>query len=148
MNEYTRNANNKILEADLCYKIQGAVYAVANKYGRGLKERIYQKALSEELEKRNLKFEQQKRINIYSLDSGKVLGTYIPDFIIDDKVIVEVKASSFTTRVDIEQQRSYLRASIYEVGYLVNFSTPKLDIRRSIYTNDRKSFITLLHRDS
>jgi len=75
MDESTRNTNNKILEADLCYEIQGAIYKVANKYGRGLKEKIYQKALAEELEKRKLKFEEQKRINIYSLDSGKILGT-------------------------------------------------------------------------
>jgi len=148
MDESTRNTNNRILEADLCYEIQGAIYKVANKYGRGLKEKIYQKALAEELEKRKLKFEEQKRINIYSLDSGKILGTYIPDFIIEDKIIIEIKATSFTTRTDIDQQRSYLRTSTYEIGYLVNFSTPELDMRRSIYTNDRKSFIALLHKDS
>ncbi|MBU4370100.1 GxxExxY protein [Patescibacteria group bacterium] len=148
MNKSARNTNNKILQADLCYKIQGAIYEVANKYGQGLKERIYQKALAEELEKIDLKFEQQKRINIYSLDSGKVLGTYIPDFVIEDKVVVEIKASSFTTKIDVDQQRSYLRTSIYEIGYLVNFSTPRLYMRRSIYTNDRKQFIALLTRNS
>ena len=143
------NANNKskLLEAELCYKIQGAVYNVTNKYGSGLKEQIYQKALVEELIKQNLQFEQQKRIIIYSLDSGKSLGVYVPDFIIENKVILEIKASNITTRQDINQQRSYLRASIYEIGYLVNFGTPKLDIRRSIYTNNRKSFIVKIIRD-
>lgn len=131
-----------LLEADLSYKIRGAVFNVRNKYGQGLKEIIYQKALSEELNGRGLEFEEQKRINIFSADTGKVLGVYIPDFLVDNKIIVEIKSSSFTTRADIEQQRSYLRASKYEIAYLVHFGTNKLDIRRSIFTNDRKGFVS------
>ena len=136
-----------ILEADLCYKIQGAIYNVANKYGKGLKEQIYQKALAEELTKQALRFEQHKRINIYSLDTGKHLGVYVPDFLVENKVIIEIKSNDFTTQNDIAQQRSYLRASSYEIAYLVNFGTKRLDIRRSIYTNDRKPFVSLLGRE-
>ena len=132
------------LERELSYKVRGAVYNVANKYGAGLKEKIYQKALSEEFTKQKIPFEQQKRINIYSLDTGKSLGVYIPDFLIANKIILDIKASSFTTRQDIAQQRSYLKASTYEIGYLVNFNTVKIDIRRSIFTNNKKLFITLL----
>jgi GxxExxY protein len=145
--EFT-NDQNKILEPELSYKIQGAIYNVANKYGKGLKEQIYQKALIEEFTKRKLKFDAQKHIQIFSLDSGKPLGIYVPDFVIEDKIILEIKSSSFTTKQDISQQQSYLRASTYEIGYLVNFGTPKLDIRRSIYTNDRKSFIVKLKKNS
>jgi len=144
MDELKRITSSNLLEADLCYKIQGAIYNVANKYGSGLKEQIYQKALAEEFEKQGIIFEQQKRINIYSLDSGKSLGVYVPDFVINNKVILEIKASTFTTRQDINQQRSYLKASIYEIGYLVNFNSRQLDIRRSIFTNDKKSFISLI----
>jgi GxxExxY protein len=133
-----------ILEKELCYKIQGCVFAVANKYGRGLKENIYQKILAEEFAKEKLNFKEQQRIDIYSFDSGKKLGTYVPDFIIENKVVVEIKASNFTTKQDIEQQRSYLRISEYEIGYLINFCTPKLEIKRSIYTNNRKPFIAKL----
>jgi len=139
--------NKKLLEAELCYKIRGAVFNMANKYGKGLKEQIYQKALEEEFIKQGLKFESQKRINIYSLDTDKLLGFYTPDFLVEDKVIIEIKSNEFTTKRDIEQQRSYLRASIYEIAYLVNFGTQKLDIRRSIYTNDRKSFVVLLNKN-
>ncbi|PJB98464.1 MAG: GxxExxY protein, partial [Candidatus Nealsonbacteria bacterium CG_4_9_14_0_8_um_filter_36_17] len=80
-----------MLESELCYKIQGCIFNVANKYGKGLKEQIYQKALAEELTKQGLGFEQHKRINIYSLDTGKHLGVYVPDFLVEDKVIVEIK---------------------------------------------------------
>ena len=144
MNELTQITNKNILEPELSYKIQGVIYNVANKYGNGLKEQIYQKALEEEFTIKNLFFEKQKRINIYSIDSSKLLGTYIPDFLIGNKIILEIKASSFTTKQDINQQILYLKASTYEIGYLVNFNTSKLYIRRSIFTNNRKSFISLI----
>jgi len=140
----SRIRNKDLLEPELCYKIQGTIYEVANKYGKGLKERIYQKALAEEFTEQGLKFKQQQRITIYSLNTGKSLGLYVPDFVVEDKVIVEIKSSNFTTRQDVNQQRSYLKASTYEIVYLVNFGTAELDIRRSIYTNDRKPFITEL----
>jgi len=142
----TNSHESRILEPELCYKIQGAIYNVANAYGKGFKEQIYQKALAEEFIKRGLNMEQQKRISVYSIESAKVLGTYVPDYVVEDKVVIELKASNFTTRNDIEQQRSYLKASKYEIGYLVNFCTPKLDMRRSIYTNDRKPFLAKLAR--
>lgn len=132
---------NKILEKDLCYKIQGCIYNTANKYGKGLKENIYQKALEEEFQSNGISMEGQKRIDIYSFDTGKKLGVYIPDFVIENKVILEIKASIFTTKQELEQQRSYLRISEYEIGYLVNFCTDELYIKRSIFTNDRKPFL-------
>jgi len=144
-NESTRITNTNILHSELSYQIQGTIFDVVNNYGKGLKESIYQKALAEALSKKGLSFKEQQRINIYSLETGKVLGTYIPDFVVNDKVIIEIKATNFTTRQDVNQQQSYLKASKYEVGYLVNFNTPKLFMKRSIYTNDRKPFITQLN---
>lgn len=85
-----------LLEAELSYKIRGCVFEVANKYGIGLKEQIYQKAMAEEFQKQNLNFEEQKRINIYSLETGKKLGVYVPDFVVENKIILEIKSSNFT----------------------------------------------------
>lgn len=138
--EESKITNKDLLYPELSYEVQGAVYAVSNSYGIGFKEKIYQNALTEELAKRKIPFTQQQRINIYSLESGKILGTYIPDFVIDDKIILEIKASDFTTGNDLRQQQSYLRASKYEIGYLVNFCTEKLFVKRFICTNDRKPF--------
>ena len=61
----------------------------------------------------------------------------------EDKLIIEIKSSRFTTRIDEKQLYYYLRNSKYEVGFLVNFSTPKLYIKRIIYTNDRKPFLSV-----
>jgi GxxExxY protein len=141
----SRIKNKNLLYPELSYQIQGAVFEVSNKYGKGLKENIYQKALAEEFAKRKINFGEQKRINIHSMDTGKTLGTYVPDFIIDDKIILEIKATEFAVKQDVNQQQSYLKASIYEIAYLVNFCTPKLFIKRSIYTNDRKPFIVQIN---
>lgn len=134
----------EILERELSYVIQGCFYSVYNRYGNGLKESVYQKALIEELEKKELYCIQQLHIDIFSLDSGKRLGTYVPDIVVNNKIIIEIKAKPFTIKNDLKQQRSYLQVSIYEIAYLVNFGTPKLEFYRSIFTNDRKPFITKL----
>lgn len=141
----SRIKNKDFLYPELSYKIQGCIFNVANKYGKGLKENIYQKALVEEFQIAELQFNEQKRIDIYSINTAKKLGTYVPDFIVEDKIIIELKASNFTTRNDIEQQKSYLTASNYEVAYLINFNTPQLDMKRLIYSNGRKSFISKIN---
>lgn len=142
----SRIKNKGLLYPELSYQIQGAIFAVANKYGKGLKESIYQKALAEELTKRGLQFEEQKRIKIFSLDTGKVLGTYVPDFVVDDRIVLELKATEFTTRQDVVQQQSYLKARVYEVVYLVNFGTQQLFMKRTVYSNSRKPFLALLEK--
>lgn len=138
--------SGKILEKELSYKIVGSLYTVTKKYGKGLKEVIYQNALIEEFERCRLEFEPQKRIVIYSIDSGKPLGCYVPDFVIGDKVILEIKSLIILPMAAIRQQRSYLKASEYEIAYLVNFGSRELEIIRSIHTNDRKSFIAKLRK--
>jgi len=133
--------NNKLLEAELSYKIRGCFYKVFNQYGPGLKEIVYHKALAEELQNQGLNFVSNPRINIFSQETGKTLGTYIPDFIVEDKIIIEIKALNRLTFLEKNQLMSYLRASLYEIAFLVNFGASKLEINRLILTNDRKPFI-------
>ena len=141
MNTDNKQMNTDLLFNDITYKIRGAIFTVSNKYGKGLKEIIYQKALAEEFDKLSLQYEQQKRINIISLDTGKILGTFIPDFVVEDKIIIEIKATDFTIEQAKKQQLSYLKASKYEVGFLVNFCSTPLYLKRQIYTNDHKARI-------
>ena len=143
----SHKSTDNFLEKELSYKIIGCFYNVFNKYGYGLKEIIYEKALSEEFNKNKIQYERQKRINIYSFDTGKILGTYVPDFIVENKIVLEIKSIDFLTRKCIYQQRSYIKASLYEIGYLVNFGAKEIEIKRSIYTNDRKPFSRLLQNN-
>jgi len=131
---------DELLHHDLTYRLRGIFFQIRNTYGPGQKENIYSNLLVEALKENKIPFEKEKFINIYT-PNGKLAGTYKPDFIIDDKIITEIKSSRLTTRIDEKQLYYYLRNSKYEVGFLVNFSTPKLYIRRVIYTNDRKPFL-------
>lgn len=74
--------DEKILYKELSYQIIGAAIEVRKNYGPGLKEIIYQNAYAEELEDRKLNYRREAVINIYSPKTGKVIGTYRPDFII------------------------------------------------------------------
>lgn len=136
--------HEKILHKDLSYLIQGCCFEIRKEYGAGQKELVYVNLLKECFEAKNLTVEKEKPIKIHSSKTGKIVGTYRPDLIIEDKIPIEVKSSSFTTRHDEKQLYHYLRNSNYELGYLVNFSTKQLFIKRIIYTNDRKPFLKLL----
>jgi GxxExxY protein len=130
----------KLLYQDLTYKIRKIVFAIRNNYGPGHKEIIYQRIFRENLKKDAINFEQEKRIKFYS-DEGELIGIYRPDFVIEDKIIVEIKATRFFSKIDEEQLYYYLRNSKYELGLLINFSTPKIYIKRIIYTNNHKPFL-------
>lgn len=133
----------KLVYPKLSYKIQGCVFQVRKQYGPGQKEVIYQRLLEEKLVNLDLKVEREKKINIYSHDSGKVMGTYQPDLLVESKIVIELKSSRFTTKTDEKQLYHYLRNSKYELGYLINFSTPKLYMKRIVYSNDRKPYLSV-----
>jgi GxxExxY protein len=133
---------DKLLHRELSYKLRGLFFEIRNTYGPGQKENIYGNILTEALKENKISFEREKSINIYT-PNGKVAGSYKPDFITDNKIIIEIKSSRFTTKIDEKQLYYYLRNSKYEIGFLVNFSTPKLCVKRIIYTNDRKPFLSV-----
>lgn len=129
-----------LLYKDLSYQIQGAAIEVRKGYGSGHKESIYQKAFAEELSLKGITFEKEKQITIYSPKTGKKIGVYQPDFVVACKIIIELKAVEALPQSIINQLFDYLKNSKYELGYLINFSSPKLYMERIIYTNDRKKF--------
>ena len=131
----------KILYKELSYKLQGCFYEIRNNYGPGQKESVYVNLIIESLKNKGIAIEKEKAIKIYSINSKKVVGTYKPDLVVDDKILVEVKSSRTITKQDEKQLYFYLRNSKYEVGYLVNFSTPRLYIKRIVYSNHRKPFL-------
>jgi GxxExxY protein len=130
-----------LLYAELSYILQGCFFDIRKQYGPGQKEIIYHRLLEEKLLSKRVKFEREKRIEIYSQDTGSVIGIYQPDFVVDDQILIEVKSSRFTTKQDEKQLYFYLRNSKYELGYLVNFSTPRLNMKRIVYSNSRKPFL-------
>lgn len=128
-----------VLYKELSYEIWGAALEVRNNFGAGHKEKLYQEAFADELSKRGINFEKEKPVRIYHPKTGKVMRcSYQPDFIVDKKVIVELKAQPLLPKREVDQLYDYLRNSDYELGYLVNFSESHMKPIRIIYTNDRK----------
>lgn len=125
----------KYLYQDITYKIRGSCFEVYKQFGGAFKEKIVDNALAEELSQKGLKFDRQKRIDIYY--KNKKVGIYIPDYIIDDKIILELKCKPFITREDERQFWLYLRGSEYKLGLLINFGTQQLEIKRRIYDEAR-----------
>jgi GxxExxY protein len=119
-----------MIEEELTYKIRGAIFTVYKELGPGLLENIYEAALVYELEKRGLKVEEQKQIQVYY--DGKVLPVdYRIDLLVEDKVILELKSVSDLKDVHFKQLLTYLRITKKRVGLLVNFNTE--DIVKSIH---------------
>jgi len=117
------------------YEIRGACFWIWKEFGSAFKESIIDKALTEELLRRGLKVENQKRIDIFY--QGKKVGTYIPDKIVNDSILIELKAKPFLTKSDYLQFQRYLKGSNYKLGFLINFGN-KLTIKRYVYDKIRK----------
>ena len=132
--DFTRLAQdkeNKWLYKDLTEKVIGAAIEVHKTLGSGFLEYVYQEALCYELRLRKISFESQKELDIRYKDF-LVPKKYTPDFLVEDSVIVEIKANSGLTDIDEAQLLNYLKASNKRVGLLINFGTRSLEFKRRI----------------
>jgi len=131
---------------ELSYRVVGLLYKIRKDYGSAQKEIIYQNALVEELEEAKIPYKREVDIPIISSKTKKRLGNYRADFLIDNKIILEIKAIKFTFDKLEQQVFSYLKSTPYEIAYLVNFGSPKLYLKRYILTNDRKPSVISVSR--
>lgn len=125
-----------MLYEDLTYGIRGACFEVFNALGSGFKESVYHRALVKEFKLRKLNFDEKKRLKIYFKDEE--VGVYEPDFVVDNKIVVEIKAVPMMPKQFEKQLYYYLKCTEYKLGLLVNFGADKLDIRRRIYDSIRE----------
>ncbi|MBN1522208.1 MAG: GxxExxY protein [Candidatus Aureabacteria bacterium] len=124
------------LYKDLSYRLVGCFYEVYNELGPAHKEQIYHKALKLSFDSIGIDYQSKKRLDIYFRDQA--VGIYEPDFIIEDRIIVELKSVLIMPSVFEQQLFYYLKGTDYKVGYLVNFGSEKIDIRRRVYETARK----------
>ncbi len=116
-------------ESQLTQVIIGIAINIHNKLGPGFKEEIYHQAMINDLIKEGLKIESEYEFDLVYDD--KLIGIFRVDLIVADKVIVELKAvSGEVSKIFQTQTVSYLKASRLEVGLLINFGNPSLEIKR------------------
>ena len=120
------------------YLIRKACFKVWKEFGGGFKEKIIDRALTEELTILGLQVESQKSIDVYYRQ--KRIGSYVPDKIINDKVLLEIKCKPFLTKEDERQFWLYLKGSKYKLGLLINFGSEELEIKRRIYEKAREKY--------
>ncbi len=116
---------------------------IHREYGCVHNERVYHKLLIEKLEKEKISYRSKPRVNIYSKETSKVVGYYEPDLIIEEKIVVELKAKPLILKDQERQLSEYIKVSEYELGYLFNFGLKSLYFKRIIYTNNNKPYISL-----
>ena len=125
----------ELLHKELTEEILNVFYAVYNELGYGFLEKVYQNSLFIELKSRGFKVEAQKQIKVFY--KGYEVGDYYADIVVDDLVILELKAAECVVKEFEAQLINYLRGTNMEVGLLLNFGK-KPEFIRKVYENRRK----------
>jgi len=129
---------DKYKHKELTDKIIEAFYCVYNELGFGFLENVYQNALYFELQKRDFEVEAQKAINVYY--QTYLVGKYRADLVVNNLIILELKAADYLVPENELQLINYLKATDKEVGLLLNFGM-KPEIRRKAFDNNRKKHL-------
>lgn len=125
-----------LLHKELTDSVLKAFYKVYNELGHGFLERVYQNALYYELLDMGFDIAAQKRLTVYY--NGRSVGEYIPDLIVESKVILELKAHESLILEHEMQLQNYLKATDIEIGLLLNFG-PTPTFKRKIWLNENKT---------
>jgi len=121
--------------AEVTGKVIRAFYAVYTYFGHGFLERVYQQAMVVELKEMGLRVGAEKPVEVYY--KGEEVGHYVADLVVEDCVLIELKAAQRLHSRHEAQLINYLKATRYEVGLLLNFG-PRPHVVRKVFDNRRK----------
>lgn len=116
---------------ELCNTIRETSFAIHGYLRHGHQEKVYENALANRLRKLSLDIKQQYPLQV-SDEEGTLLGSYYADLYVDNKLVVELKACSILIGEHVAQLLGYLRATRIEHGLLINFGSPRLQIKKYI----------------
>jgi len=133
--EFYNNSEDKLLHKELTDKIIACFYQVYNDLGYGFLERVYQNALYYALIDVGLKCETEEPVKVYH--NGRVVGDYRADLLVENKVLLELKASEELNPANEKQLINYLKATNIEVGLLLNFGK-RPQFKRKVFSNSNK----------
>lgn len=119
-----------VYEKELSFEIIGYAMEVYNELGYGFLEKVYENALIEIFKEKNITYSSQAPIKVKF--RGKIVGEYIADLMISDKVIIELKSVEKIVGIHEAQLLNYLKATGIKVGLLLNFSPNKLEFKKMV----------------
>lgn len=123
---------NELRYKDITKKIIGSSFEVHSFFGTGFQEVIYQRALAWEMSQKDLSFARELRLDIFYKGLSEPIGTRRADFIVENKVLVEIKAVTELNDVHLAQALNYLKAYKLNIGLLINFGSKSLTFKRLI----------------
>ena len=112
-------------------QIIGSAFTVSNELGSGFLEKVYENALAHELRKAGIRVKQQYPIQVYY--DGIVVGSYVADLLVEDCVLVELKAIKTLGNIEMAQCLNYLKATDLRVCLLLNFGRPRVEVKRIVH---------------
>ena|SRR3989344_8998510 len=134
MNKLKRiRTNKRIIYPELSYQVMGVLFKVHNKLGSTYQEKYYQRAIKRELEAQNIHFEKEKLVKL--IYESEKIGNYFLDFVIDGKIVLEIKAVPFIRKEWTNQLVAYLVSTNLPLGIIANFRTSKLTYKRIVNPN-------------
>lgn len=116
---------------ELTEQVIGLAMKVSNGLGAGLLEKPYENALAHEFRKSELEFKQQYAAKV--IYDGVVVGDYIMDLLVEDRLVLEIKAAKAIDPAHIAQTINYLKATNHHIGLILNFGNPKLQWQRLVH---------------
>ncbi|SRR6266568_1019346 len=122
-------STNVILK-DLSFQIMAAAFEVHNTLGFGFLENVYEKALLKEFHLRGIRAEAQREMKVFY--KNEEVGSYFPDIVVNDEVIIELKAVENLNRNHEAQVLNYLKGTGYKLGLLINFGKEKVESKRLV----------------
>lgn len=135
--------NENYLHSDITGDIIKAAFKVYNYFGPGFMEAVYEKSMAIELRRMGRETREQVAVELY-YEGGEQVGFYRTDLIIEDKVVIELKATEKIHPRHEVQLVNFMNCTFYEVGLLINFgNTDKLEIIRRVRLNSRKKNIDI-----
>jgi GxxExxY protein len=131
MSENSQDAATFKAEMDaLCERVIGCAYTVSNTLGAGFLEKVYENALVHELRKAGIRVEQQRPVTVTY--DGVVVGEYAADLLVEERLIVELKAVREIDGVHMAQCMNYLKATGLRLCLLLNFAKPRVEVKRIV----------------
>jgi len=128
LQNYKSTKMDKVIYKELSYEIIGAVFEVFKELGYGFKERYYEDAIAKEFKNRKINFRRQLPYKLKY--KGEIIGNYIFDFLVEDKIIVELKQGDYFSKNNINQALQYLKSANLKLAILVNITSNGVKFKR------------------
>ena len=124
---------DKVIYKELSYEVMGSIFEVFKELEYGFKERYYEDAIAKEFENRKIKFKRQIPYKLRY--KGEIVGSFRFDFLVENKIIVELKRGDYFSKNNMTQVLQYLKAANLKLGILINITSGGVKFKRILNIN-------------